>query len=63
MPLATSSVTATGVPVSGGTTLPVRNPTEVTGPLYTTDDDGFTTDVAYEEEEKYMKPSGKKPWT
>ena len=45
MPLATSSVTMTGIPPHGGTTLPLKGPTEVTRPLYITDDDGFTTDA------------------
>ena len=46
VPLATSSVTATGVPPPSGTTLPLKSSSEVTRPLYTTDDDGFTTDAA-----------------
>ena len=52
MPLATSCVTATGVPPPSGTTLPSRNPTEVTRPLYTTDDDGFTTNAASPKKKK-----------
>ena len=52
VPLATSSVTATGVPPSGGTTLPLRNPTDVTRPSYTTDDDGFSTDVTLPKKKK-----------
>ena len=52
MPLATSSVTMTGAPPSGGTTLSLRNPTEVTRPFYTTDDDGFTTDDASPKKKK-----------
>ena len=53
VPLATSSVTVMGVPPSGGgTTLPLRNPTEVNRPLYTTDDDGFTTDAASPKKKK-----------
>ena len=46
VPLATSSVTATGVPPPSGTTLPLNGSTEVTQPLYTTDNNGFTTDAA-----------------
>ena len=46
VPLATSSVTATGILPHGGATLPLKGSTEVTRPLYTTDDDGFTTDAA-----------------
>ena len=52
IPLATSSVTATGVPPPSGTTLSSRNPTEVTRPLYTTDDDGFTTNAASPKKKK-----------
>ena len=50
--LAASSVTATGMLPPSGTTLPSRNPTEVTRPLYTTDDDGFTTDTASPKKKK-----------
>ena len=52
VPLATSSVTVMGALPSGGTTLPLRNPTEVTRHLYTTDDDGFTTDAASPKKKK-----------
>ena len=43
VPLATSSVTMTGLPPSSGTTLPLKGSTKVARPLFTTDDDGFTT--------------------
>ena len=46
VPLATCSVTVMGIPPPSGTTLPLKGSTEVTRPLYTTDDDGFITDVA-----------------
>ena len=46
VPLATSSITVTGILPPGGTTLPLKGSTEATRPLYTTDDDGFTTDAA-----------------
>ena len=46
VPLATSSVTAIEIPPPGGATLPLKGSTEVTRPLYTTDDDGFTTNAA-----------------
>ena len=46
VPLASSSVTVTGILPHGGATLPLKGSTEVTRPLYTTDDDGFTTDAA-----------------
>ena len=46
VPLATSSNTATGVPLPGGTTLPMKGSVDATRPLYTTDDNGFTTDAA-----------------
>ena len=46
VPLATSSVTATGVPPSGCTATLLRGNAEVTRPLYMTDDDGFMTDAA-----------------
>ena len=46
MPLSTSSIMATGIPPLGGTTLPLKGCTEATRSLYTTDDDGFTTDAA-----------------
>ena len=46
MPLATSSITVTGVPPPGGTTLPMKGSVDATRPLYTTDDNGFTTDAA-----------------
>ena len=52
VPLATSSVSVTGIPPPGGTTLPLKGSTEVTRPLYTTDDDGFTTDVASPKKKK-----------
>ena len=52
MPLATSSVTVMGVLPQGGATLPLKGSTEVTRPLYTTDDDGFTTDVASPKKKK-----------
>ena len=35
-----------GILPPGGATLPLKGSTEVTRPPYTTDDDGFTTDVA-----------------
>ena len=50
--LATSSVTATGALPPSGTTLPLKKPTEVTRPLYTTDDDAFTTDAASPKKKK-----------
>ena len=34
-----------GVPPPGGTTLPLEGSTDATRPLYTTEDDGFTTDA------------------
>ena len=46
VPLATSSITAMGVPPLGGTTLPLKGSMDATRPLYTTDDDGFTTKAA-----------------
>ena len=52
VPLATFSVTATGMPPPSGTTLPSRNPTEVTRPLYTTDHDGFSADAASPKKKK-----------
>ena len=52
MPLATSSVTAMGILPHGGTTLPLKGSTEVTRPLYTTDDDGFTTNAASPKKKK-----------
>ena len=52
VPLATSSVTAAGVPPSSGTTLPLKGSTELTRPLYTTDDDRFTTDAASPKKKK-----------
>ena len=52
MPLATSSITATGIPPPGGTTLPLKGSTDATRPLYTTDDDGFTTDAASPKKKK-----------
>ena len=58
VPLATSSVTATGVLPPSGTTLPLRNPTEVTRPLYTTDDDGFTTDATSPKKRKIGEATG-----
>ena len=52
MPLATSSVTVMGIPPPGGATLPLKGSMEVTSPLYTTDDDGFTTDAASPKKKK-----------
>ena len=52
VPLATSSVTTTGMPPHDGATLPLKGSTEVTWPLYTTDDDGFTTDSASQKKKK-----------
>ena len=52
VPLATSSITAMGIPPPGGTTLPLKGSTEATRPLYTTDDDGFTTDAASPKKKK-----------
>ena len=52
MPLATSSITAMGIPPPGGTTLPLNGFMEATRPLYTTDDDGFTTDAASPKKKK-----------
>ena len=46
VPLATSSITAMGVLPLGGTTLSLKGSTNATRPLYTTDDNGFTTDAA-----------------
>ena len=54
-PLA-SSVTAARVPPSCGTAAPGGN-TEITGPLYTTDDDGFSTDAASPKKKKNSKGS------
>ena len=45
VPLATSSITAMGELPPGGTTLPLKGSVDATRPLYTTDDDGFTTDA------------------
>ena len=50
--LATSSITVTGIPPPGGTTLPLKGSTEATRPLYTTDDDGFTTDATSPKKKK-----------
>ena len=52
MPLATSSVTVKRIPPHGGATLPLKGSTEVTRPLYTTDDNGFTTDAASPKKKK-----------
>ena len=52
MPLTTSSVTATGIPPHGGAALPLKGSTEVTRPLYTTDDDGFITNAASRKKKK-----------
>ena len=52
VPLATSFITATGIPPPGGTTLPLKGSTEATRPLYTTDDDGFTTDATSPKKKK-----------
>ena len=52
VPLATSSITAMGVPPPGGTTLPPKGTMDATRPLYTTDDDGFTTDAASPKKKK-----------
>ena len=43
VPLATSSITATGVPPLDGTILPLKGSTDATRPLYTTDHDRCTT--------------------
>ena len=52
VPLATSSVTMMGIPPPGGATLPLKGSMEITRPLYTTDDDGFTTDAASPKKQK-----------
>ena len=52
MPLATSSVTVMGIPPHSGTTLLLKGSTKVTRPLYTTDEDGFTTDAASPKKKK-----------
>ena len=52
VPLATSSINAMGILPPGGTTLPLKGSTEATRPLYTTDDDGFTTDAASPKKKK-----------
>ena len=52
MPLATSSITVMGIPPPGGTTLPLKGSMEATRPLYTTDDNGFTTDAASPKKKK-----------
>ena len=52
VPLATSSITVTGVLPPGGTTLPLKGSMDATRPLYTTDDDGFTTDAASPKKKK-----------
>ena len=52
MPLATSSITVRGILPPGGATLPLKGSTEATRPLYTTDDDGFTTDAASPKKKK-----------
>ena len=52
VPLATSSITVTGVPPSGGTTLLLKETVDATRPLYTTDYDGFTTDAASPKKKK-----------
>ena len=59
VPLATSSITVTGIPPPSGTALPLKGSTEATRPLYTTDDDGFTS----EEKEKQARPMREEPWT
>ena len=52
VPLATSSITVMGVPPPGGTTLSLKGCTYATRPLYTTDDDGFTTDAVSPKKKK-----------
>ena len=52
VPLATSSITAMGVLPPGGITLPMKGSIDATRPLYTTDDDGFTTDAASPKKKK-----------
>ena len=52
MPLVTSSITVTGVLPPGGTTLPMKGSMDATRPLYTTDDDGFTTNVSSQKKKK-----------
>ena len=52
MPLATSSITVMRVLPPGGTTLPTKGFLDATRPLYTTDDDGFTTDAASPKKKK-----------
>ena len=52
MPLATSSITVMGILPPGGTTLPLKGSTEATRPLYTPDDDGFTTDATSPKKKK-----------
>ena len=52
VPLATSSITVMGIPPLDGATLPLKGSTEATRSLYTTDDDGFTTDAASPKKKK-----------
>ena len=52
MPLATSSITVMEILPPGGATLPLKGSTDATRPLYTTDDNGFTTDAASQKKKK-----------